>query len=109
MPFAFVDVLVHDALKGQVADGFAGIWRAGLLHPDDKQKKDAKGRPVARPIVVGLAARRITRRVLVAELKHFFAQSFAQLRRLGYAIPGGIEIAYHTTILACDRLEAPNR
>ena len=59
MPFAFVDVLVHDALNSQVSNGFANIWRAGLLHPGDKQKKDAQGRPVARPIVVCLAAWRI--------------------------------------------------
>ena len=107
MPFAFVDVLVHDALNSHVTDGFAGIWRAGLLHPGDKQKKDAQGCPVARPIVVGLAARKITGRVSVTELKHFFAQLFARFRQLGCAIPAGVEIAYHTTILACDRLEAP--
>jgi hypothetical protein len=106
MPFAFVDVLVHDALNSQVTDGFASIWRAGLLHPGDKQKKDAQGRPVARPIVVGLAARRITGRVPVAEMKHFFAKLFAQLRQLGCAIPAGVEIAYHTTVLVCDHLEA---
>ena len=57
MPFALVEVLVHDALNADVSDGFGAIWRAGLLHPGDKQKKDSQGRPVARPIVVGLAAR----------------------------------------------------
>ena len=59
MPFALVEVLIHDALNGDVSDGFASIWRAGLLHPGDKQKKDSQDRPVARPIVVGLAARRM--------------------------------------------------
>ena len=105
MPFALVEVLVHDALNAEVSDGFAAIWRAGLLHPGDKQKKDSQGRPVARPIVVGLAARRIAGRVPVAELKYFFAELFAKLRQLGCAIPAGVEIAYHTTVLACDRLE----
>ena len=61
---------------------------------------------MARPIVVGLAARRITGRVPVAEMKHFFAKLFAQLRQLGCAIPAGVEIAYHTTVLVCDHLEA---
>ena len=106
MPFALVEVLIHDALNAEVTDGFAAIWRAGLLHPGDKQKKDSQGRPVARPIVVGLAARRIAGRVPVAELKYFFAELFAKLRQLGCAIPAGVEIAYHTTILACDRLES---
>ena len=98
MPFALVEVLIHDALNAEVTDGFAAIWRAGLLHPGDKQKKDSQGRPVARPIVVGLAARRIAGRVPVAELKYFFAELFAKLRQLGCAIPAGVEIAY-TTLL----------
>ena len=88
-------MLVHDALNNQVTDGFAAIWRDGLLHPGDKQKKDAQSRPVARPIVVGLAARRITGRVPVAEMKYVFAKLFAQLRQLGCTIPAGVEIAYH--------------
>ena len=46
MPFALVEVLVHDALNADVSDGFGAIWRAGLLHPGDKQKKDSQGRPV---------------------------------------------------------------
>ena len=105
-PFAFVDVLTHDAPNSSASDGFAAIWRAGLLHPGDKQKKDAQGRPVARPIVVGLAGRRITGRIPVAELKYFFAQLFAKLRQLGCAIPAGFEIAEHTIALACDHLES---
>ena len=105
MPFAFIDVLVHDAVNSQVTDGFASIWRAGLLHLGDKQKDD-QGRPVVWPIVVGLAARRITGRVPVAELKYFFAKLFAQLRQLGCAIPAGVKIAYHTTAMACDYLES---
>ena len=56
---------------------------------------------MARPIVVGLAAQRIAGRVPVAEMKQFFAKKFAQLRQLGCAIPAGVEIAYHTTVLAC--------
>ena len=43
MPFALVEVLIHDALNAEVTDGFAAIWRAGLLHPGDKQKKDSSG------------------------------------------------------------------
>ena len=67
---------------------------------------------MTRLIVVGLAARRITGRVPVAELVTalgracFFAQLFAELRQLGCAIPAGVEVAYHATILACDRLGA---
>ena len=54
MPFAFVDVLVtvHDALKSQVGGGSANILRAGLLHPGDKQKKDAQGHPVLRRLLL---------------------------------------------------------
>ena len=42
----------------------------------------------------------------MAELKYFFAELFSKLRQLGCAIPAGVEIAYHTTVLACDRLES---
>ena len=65
-----------------------------------------RGRPVARPIVVGLAARRVAGRVPVAEIKHHFAKKFAQLRQLGCAIQAGVEIVYHSTVLACDHLDA---
>ena len=39
-------------------------------------------------------------------MKYFFAKLFTQLWQLGCGIPAGVEIAYHTTVLACDHLEA---
>ena len=61
---------------------------------------------MAQLIVVGLTAQRIAGRVSVAQMKHFFTKKFAQLRRLGCAIPAGVVIAYHSTVLACDHLDA---
>ena len=42
MPFACIDALVRDALNSKVTNEFSTLWRAGLLHPGDKQRKDAK-------------------------------------------------------------------
>ena len=53
-----------------------------------------------------MAVRRIACRFPVAVLKYFFAELVAKLRPLGWAIPAGVEIAYLTTVLVCDRLES---
>lgn len=94
MPKALVreycDAALHNKFSGQMARA----WRSGLLYAGDKQKKDEKGRPVARPIVVGMALRRICGRIPCAQYRSDFAKLFKQIRQYGVAIPAGVDVAY---------------
>ena len=80
------------------------IWQGGLLHAGDKQKQDDQGRQRARPLVVGMALRRIAGRLPCAQLKEEFASKFIKLRQLGVAVPSGVEIAFKTVQLAIEEL-----
>ena len=105
MPPCFVQDLCDRALNGQISEGFAGLWRSGLLHVGDKERLDREGHKDGRPITVGLAIRRIAGRFPCAQLKYEFAGLFAKLRQLGIAVPSGIEVAFHTVQLAVDCMQ----
>ena len=76
------------------------------MYAGDKQKIDKQGRQAARPIVVGLALRRIAGRVPCAQMRSQFAELFTKYRQLGIAVPGGVESAWHTVDSAITRFEA---
>ena len=75
-----------------------------LVYAGDKEKTDSKGRQAARPIVVGMAMRRICGRIPCAQLKDDFARLFSKVRQLGVSVPGGLEIAWLSTEAAIDRM-----
>ena len=102
MPQDLVHDMCHRALNGRISEGFATLWRSGLLHIGDKERLDSRGLKDGRPITVGLALRRITGRIPCAQLKYDFAKLFSSVRQLGIAVPSGIEAAFHTVELAID-------
>ena len=104
MPSWWVSDLCERALNARISEGFASLWRSGLLHVVDKQRVDANGQKDGRPITVGLALRRIVGRVPCAQLKHGFAKLFSSYRQLGIAVPSGIEAAFHTIELSCEAM-----
>jgi hypothetical protein len=96
MPQQLVHHYVQAALHGRFTGAFANMWRSGLVYAGDKGKLDKQGRQAARPIVVGMALRRITGRVPCAQLKDQISSLFLKYRQLGVAVPAGIEVAWHT-------------
>ena len=69
MPQDLVHDMCHRALNGRISEGFATLWRSGLLHIGDKERLDSRGLKDGRPITVGLALRRITGRIPCAQRK----------------------------------------
>ena len=69
MPQDLVHDMCHRALNGRISEGFATLWRSGLLHIGDKERLDSRGLKDGRPITAGLALRRITGRIPCAQLK----------------------------------------
>ena len=53
MPPCFVQDLCDRALNGQISEGFAGLWRSGLLHVGDKERLDREGRRMVGPLQSG--------------------------------------------------------
>ena len=87
MPPCLVHDLCDRSLNRRISEGFADIWRSGLLHVGDKQRLDCEGQKDGRPITVGLAIRRIAGQILCAQLKYDFAGLFAKLQQLSIAVP----------------------
>ena len=83
MPRMLVRQYCDQALSGELSEGMKAAWRSGLLHAGDKEKTDSKGRQRARPLVVGLAIRRICGRLPCAQFKKHFSGMFVKLRQLG--------------------------
>jgi hypothetical protein len=84
MPPSFVCSMASHVLNGQISTQFQSAWCTGLVHAGDKGKLDSQHRPKARPIVVGLALRRITERIPCAQLKgQFNCQSFRSCSSVG--------------------------
>ena len=85
VPSKLLRQFCHQALNDEIPAEVSKIWRGGLLHAGDKQKLDSQGRPRVRPLVVGMAIRRIAGRLPCAQLKDEFASKFIKLRQLGVA------------------------
>ena len=106
VPSQLLRQFCHQALNDEVPAEVRKIWKGGLLHAGDKQKLDSQGRSRVRPLVVGMAIRRIAGRLPCAQLKDEFARKFVKLRQLGVAVPSGIETAFKTVQLAIEELVA---
>ena len=94
--------MVLYALNNQLGPQSSVMWRTGLIHAGDKGKRDAQNRRKARPIVVGLALRRIAERIPCAQMKDRFARVFTVARQLGVAVSSGVEAAWHTVMNGID-------
>ena len=99
MPSDYVKELVFNALKGNLPPLAVD---KGRLHKEGP----FKGQKALRPVVIGTALRRIAERVPAAQLRSKWTSLFSRYRQFGVAIPSGVEIAYHQTDLAIQKLYA---
>ena len=97
-------MLAHSA-NGALPADLKPLYRSGLQLAGDKGKLGEDGIPLARPIVIPTAFRRLTAIAICAQMKDAFAKPLRKLRQLGLGVPAGVEIAFKTVELSLTRME----
>ena len=80
--------------QSMLSDDFRAVFRTGVCFAGDKQKKDRMGRQAARPIVCGLALRRVVGRVIATQMRVAWTTGLAMFRSV-MGVPAGIEIGHN--------------